>query len=753
MSRPRKLRGSEALEARQMLAIVGVPWQDPRHLTFSFAPDGTPIAGHTSSLFEALGDDAPTATWQADIARALQTWAVAANLDFGVRSDSGQALGVAGKLQGDPRFGDLRFAAQAMDPSSIAIAVLHDPFLSGTLAGDVLFNSEVDFAAAHTTLFSVALHEIGHSLGLDDSTDPTSVMFEHVGNNLTTLGPSDIAAIRALYGWRAPDRFDQVQNNGSQSSATLLRFPADDDHAPYAGNTPLVAFGDVRNAYDVDFYELPPLANYSGPVSFRLQSSGISLLSPRLEIYDDAGQRIAFGEATSPLGNVVTLTLPEVDPSRSLFLRVSGATADVFGVGRYGLAITYESQAQPPGYVLDQLLQGPYDSLNEEEIQTLFEDPHSGYVREDYYDNETLATATVLTTTLGYAAQTHYEALGSVSMATDVDMYRVLAPSSSTGDNVLTATVADMPLNGAEVKIDLLDEQGRIVPSEILANGNGVYTVQARGLTSHGVYYLKVTGINRAPTWPYEPGPNPVGENLGNYTLTASFGMRAAEIETFAAGRINRALSAQSIMLYVAEDQLFHFLLSAQAGDAKGAGVSLRLYDDRGHLLLEMASRLGETTSAAAQHIYPGAYRMEIRRLSRGDIGPVEFTLRGGRLTKPVGPAIEDTTLDPLYRDGEDPTLFRYPGGVVSPDPVLFAVLPGAPVLGGFGAGGGGAAMPEGSSDTQPDASPPDVSRPDLAPPERAVVRRDVDTRALALRGASALSDRVPVRRTRRTDG
>src|SRR3954454_14909996 len=96
----------EPLEDRAVPATFGVPWSDPGHLTLSFVPDGTPIAGHASSLFRTLGAVAPPSAWQGEILRAFQTWAVNANVNIGLVADGGQALGVAGASQHDPRFGD-----------------------------------------------------------------------------------------------------------------------------------------------------------------------------------------------------------------------------------------------------------------------------------------------------------------------------------------------------------------------------------------------------------------------------------------------------------------------------------------------------------------------------------------------------------------------------------------------------------------------------------------------------------------------
>src|SRR3954471_3493950 len=104
----------ELLEDRAVPATFGVPWADPSHLTLSFAPDGTAIAGHTSSLFQTLNAQERTADWQRQILLAFQTWAVNANINIGLVNDGGQAFGTAGNSQHDPRFGDIRIGAQKM---------------------------------------------------------------------------------------------------------------------------------------------------------------------------------------------------------------------------------------------------------------------------------------------------------------------------------------------------------------------------------------------------------------------------------------------------------------------------------------------------------------------------------------------------------------------------------------------------------------------------------------------------------------
>src|SRR5262249_51008511 len=312
------------------------------HLTLSFAPEGTAIAGHQSLLFQTLGKKFPNpAAWQREIVRAFQTWAVQANLSVGVTTDSSDRFGIAGRMQADDRFGDIRVGAHPMSADVLAVAVPPDPFLSGTLAGDVFLNSEVTFNKDN--LFPIMLHEAGHVFGLQHSSDPKSVMYSDLNQN-TKLTAGDIQAIQALYGVRASDRNEP---NDNFAGATQIDYSG---LSPvYTGTTPLVAYGDRTTLTDADYFWVKPLSGYTGPVTFQLQTAGVSFLAPQLKVYDQNFQLLGTAQSTNALGDVVSVRLAANNPlAGRYYISVGSSRGDLFGIGRYALAVSFDNLVVNP---------------------------------------------------------------------------------------------------------------------------------------------------------------------------------------------------------------------------------------------------------------------------------------------------------------------------------------------------------------------------------------------------------------------
>ena len=170
----------------------GAKWSQPV-ITWSFATGSGPAGSPFSSTIQAQ--------YQAAIEQAIQTWANATGLTFeevpnstasDIRIGWGEFdtadSGVIGLTSYQALAGQLRpgVIVRLEDPSQDAIVTGAD----GTLS----------YSGTDVSLYQVALHEIGHALGLSVSADPNSIMFPELGSANTTLDATDIADIETLYG-------------------------------------------------------------------------------------------------------------------------------------------------------------------------------------------------------------------------------------------------------------------------------------------------------------------------------------------------------------------------------------------------------------------------------------------------------------------------------------------------------------------------------------------------------------------------
>jgi hypothetical protein len=650
----------ESLEDRAVPATFGVPWSDPSHLTLSFVPDGTPIAGHVSSLFQTLGALAPSATWQREILRAFQTWAVNANINIGLVPDGGQALGVAGGTQHDPRFGDVRIGAQLMAADALSISVPNDPAVSSTLSGDVLVNTADNFGKLD--LFSVLLHEAGHVFGIGDSADPNSPMNSRYRGN-SKLTPADVAALRALYGTRAPDPHEGSGGNDTIATATTIQPPGG-----WRGATPLVAYGDVSTNKDVDVFAVRPPSGYHGPLTVRLQSAGISLLAPHLSVLDAQGHVLADAQAASDLGDVVTVRLAKSDPNATYYIKLQGTTGDVFGIGSYGVAVTFDAASTVSAQAVDGVLRGPYQSLSPNDINDLFLGTANPLLNNKHGSDDVIGTATTLSSSPGYARNSHYEAVGSISGPTDSNFYRIQTADAPPANKplVLTVTARALGVNGTAPRVTVVDRDGNVVPAQVLANGNGAFTVQAAGVKPGGSYFIKVG-----------PATASGSAAAGNYALTAQFGTAAAQFSTLATSTTASAGKSRSYNLYVGESQLMNLVLSAQTvGGTAGPGsaVQMTVRGKAGNVAYTLTAAVGDVVSGPALFLTPGAYTVSFTPL--GSPGQaLAFKLLGDGISDPIGPVLSDPTLVPDYQAPGLPGWFLYPGGTTSNVPYLFAPI------------------------------------------------------------------------------
>ena len=145
------------------------------------------------------------------ISAAINTWAAVCNFtNLGIVYDGGVEGGASQASGG--HLGDIRFGAIGGFDASNVLAHAFKPGTEqsggagGTILGDLHFNTATTFvdnpnaSSSQFDFYTIALHEIGHSLGLDHSTVAGSVMQANYAGARRTLHADDIAGIQTIYG-------------------------------------------------------------------------------------------------------------------------------------------------------------------------------------------------------------------------------------------------------------------------------------------------------------------------------------------------------------------------------------------------------------------------------------------------------------------------------------------------------------------------------------------------------------------------
>jgi hypothetical protein len=338
-------RSLEQLEPRLLLyGTNGGHWPHPELVTVSFMPDGTDIGGVPSNLVSSLNARFPTATWQKEILKGVQTWAANSNLNFSITSDDGSAFGSCGgtgtdcNMQGDSNFGDIRIGGLDLS-GALGISMLPPPVNGDTTAGDFFLDTSTTWNIGLAyDLNTVSAHEAGHSVGLDHSLLPVAVMFpNYVGLKLNATA-DDIAGIQSIYGARAKDSFDLADPNNVKADASVITSYIDANKQINLTNL------DLTTGTDDDWYKVVIPAGNSGTMVVRVQTTGLSLMAPKVTLYKGTTQK---GTVSGGYNSTVSLT-ESIGNGQSWFIKVESAETGPFAVGKYALQVNMGTQPLPP---------------------------------------------------------------------------------------------------------------------------------------------------------------------------------------------------------------------------------------------------------------------------------------------------------------------------------------------------------------------------------------------------------------------
>jgi hypothetical protein len=192
--------------------------------------------------------------------------------------------------------------------------------------------------------------------------------------------------------------------------------------------------------------------------------------------------------------------------------------------------------------------------------------------------------------------------------------------------------------------------------------------------------------------------------------LIADFRQPAALLQQLTQSALTPAATQQSANLYVAQNELFHFVLSAQttSGTSRGSGgdgqdneddqenesdqenedhpgassgqgtsVEMTITDSQGHKVFDLITLSGTPLNGGSTLLAPGAYTVQFVELypNGGTPSTMTYTLGAVCLADPIGPIPEGPNQGSPYTNPSDPNNYYYPGGIVSPVPYALVAL------------------------------------------------------------------------------
>lgn len=248
-------------------------------VTYSYMPAGVDMSAESAdpnaTLDSLAGFDV---CWIAEINLGFSLWAAVADIDFVEVTDNGVDFDASGAS------GDIRIGSHTFDgPGGVLAHAFFPPPNGVSSAGDMHFDKEENWTCdtSGIDIGIVAIHEIGHSIGLNHESVNLAIMNPFYNPAVvSTIETDDINGAAAIYG-------GGIVSGGDP-----------DDTIFEAGRTGygVTTIGEIDSGTDVDVYGFEAYAGQVFEIDIDADPTGGPLLDSIIRIFDDTGTQLTLND-------------------------------------------------------------------------------------------------------------------------------------------------------------------------------------------------------------------------------------------------------------------------------------------------------------------------------------------------------------------------------------------------------------------------------------------------------------------------
>ena len=156
------------------------------------------------------------------------------------------------------------------------------------------------------------------------------------------LTTDDISGIQSIYGTRQFDQF----NSGGQHNSSFLTATNLNSYITSMRQISLPGL-DITTSNQSEWFTANVPSTTTGTMTVTVQSSNLSSLAPKLQVYNSSLGLVGQVSAPNTLGATISVTVPSVQAGQQYYFKVLQAGGPG-PIGGYGLLVNFGNQSQPP---------------------------------------------------------------------------------------------------------------------------------------------------------------------------------------------------------------------------------------------------------------------------------------------------------------------------------------------------------------------------------------------------------------------